>query len=86
MWLASPVTHFLTGVSQCTSPNFSKDWCVREFVKHSRTWASCVFFFVHEFVAKTQNPFLGCPFEEFTMPSLKGFMDKGKEYGEFSQT
>ena len=30
MWLTSTVTHFLTEVSQDTSPNFSKGWCVRE--------------------------------------------------------
>ena len=32
MWLTSPVTHFLTDVSQGTSPNFSKGWCVRELI------------------------------------------------------
>ena len=30
MWLTSPVTHFLTDVSQGTSPNLSKGWCARE--------------------------------------------------------
>ena len=32
MWLTSPVTHFLTGVSQGTCPNFSKGWCARELI------------------------------------------------------
>ena len=30
MWLTSPVTHFLTDVSQGTSPNLSKGWGTRE--------------------------------------------------------
>ena len=32
MWITSTVTHFLTDVSQGTSPNFSKDWCTRELI------------------------------------------------------
>ena len=32
MWLMSTVTHFLTDVSQGTSPNFSKGWCTRELI------------------------------------------------------
>ena len=32
MWLTSTVTHFLTDVSQGTSPNFSKAWCARELI------------------------------------------------------
>ena len=32
MWLTSTVTHFLTGVSMRTSPNFSKGLCARELL------------------------------------------------------
>ena len=42
MWLTSPVTHFLTDVSQGTSPNFSKGWCARE-LKSIRNLFLCAY-------------------------------------------
>ena len=45
-------------------------------VCHLRGWRSCTFFFLRDFVAKTQNPSVHDPqFEEFTVPSLDDFVD-----------
>ena len=44
-------------------------------VHHSRGWSSCTFFFLPDFVAKTQNPsVLDSRFEEFSVPSLDDFV------------
>ena len=44
-------------------------------VRHSGGWKSCTFSFVSDFVTKTQNLLVHDPrFEEFTIPSLDGFV------------
>ena len=44
MWLTSPVTHFLTDVSQGASPNLSKGWCTRELISTTLSLNSPYFF------------------------------------------
>ena len=34
MWLTSTVAHFLTDISQGTSPKFSKGWCINVLKLH----------------------------------------------------
>ena len=43
-WLTSAATHFLTDVSQGTSPNFSKGWCINELMNHLSLYIYCTWY------------------------------------------
>ena len=53
--------------------------CLSFRVCHLRGWKSCTFLFLHDYVAKTQNPSIpdSC-FEEFLVPSLDYFVGDDK--------
>ena len=45
-------------------------------VQYSWGWKSCMFSYIFDFAAKTQNPLIHDPrFEQFTIPSLDDFVD-----------
>ena len=49
-------------------------------IRHLRTWTSCIFSFVHDSTAKTQNhTVLDLHSEVFTFPLLEDFVDSNRD-------
>ena len=49
-------------------------------VRHLRSWKSCTFSFLPNFMAKTQNLYIpGSRFEEFSVPSLDDFVGDDRD-------